>query len=213
MKFFLEDAVFILKGIGITIQLLVGGLLIGFILGGVFSVARYNGIGRFIINRLVSIIRGTPLILQLSLIYFTLPLLTGLNISVVWAGILTFGINSSAYIAEILRAGIESIPKGQFEVSKTLKIPPYYMWKDIILPQVLKTILPALIGEVITLTKETALVATIGAMDIMRSAQVVAAAHFTYFAPLCIAGGYYYILVLTIEYIGKLLEKSHAKDQ
>jgi polar amino acid transport system permease protein len=120
---------------------------------------------------------------------------------------MAFGLNSSAYIAEILRAGIENIPKGQFEAAQTLEIPCYYMWKDIILPQVIKNILPAMVSEVIALLKETALIATIGGMDIMRSAQTIAAEQFTYFIPLCIAGAYYYALVLIIEYVGKIAEK------
>ena len=86
-------------------------------------------------------------------------------------------------------------------------IPNYYLWKDIILPQVLKNIFPAIINEVISLLKETALISTIGGMDLMRHAESLASEQFTYFLPLCIAGGYYYGLVLLIETIGKQAEK------
>ncbi len=87
------------------------------------------------------------------------------------------------------------MPKGQFEAAASLHIPAWYMWKDIILPQVVKNALPALINETIALLKETALISTIGGMDLMRNAQSVSAEHFTYFLPLCIAGFYYYMLV------------------
>lgn len=202
-----QNLLFIGQGTVLTLELLAGGMLIGILLGTILAILRYNGMAKLLINRFVSIIRGTPLILQLSFIYFAVPGLLGLRLDIVVAGILTFGLNSSAYIAEILRSGIENLPKGQFEAAKTLQIPTFYLWKDIILPQVIKNILPALINEMIALLKETALISTIGGMDLMRKAQSIAAEQFTYFLPLCIAGCYYYGLVLLIEYLGKKIEQ------
>jgi polar amino acid transport system permease protein len=196
---------FVGRGVALTMQLLVCGILIGLTFGIFFSVLRYNKFCVTIINRFISILRGTPLILQLSFVYFSIPGLIGIKLNIVAAGILTFGLNSSAYIAEILRAGIESLPKGQFEAAKTLQIPNFYAWKDIILPQVIRNILPAMISEVVALLKETALISTIGGMDIMRAAQMLSAEQFTYFMPLCIAGAYYYGFVLCIEYIARKL--------
>jgi len=197
---------FIGKGILTTSQLLISGFLIGLLLGLLAAVMRYQGIAVLVIGRVISILRGTPLILQLAFVYFVTPGLLGIKLSVTIAGIITFGLNSSAYIAEILRAGIESIPTEQFEAARALNIPTCAMWRDIILPQVIKNILPAMINEVIALLKETALIATIGGVDLMRLAQIVAAEQFTYFMPLSIAGGYYYSLVMLIEYCGKKLE-------
>lgn len=198
---------FIGTGIALTLQLLIGGLLIGTSLGTLLSILRYKKMGTMVIHRMISILRGTPLILQLSLIYFAAPSILGIKLSILTAGIITFGLNSAAYIAEILRAGIENLPKGQFEAAKTLEISTFHTWKDIILPQVFRNILPAMTNEVIALLKETALIATIGGMDIMRTAQTLAAEQFTYFMPLCIAGAYYYGLVLLIEYLGKKIEQ------
>lgn len=198
-----QNILFIGEGCISTLTLLVGGLCIGALLGMVLALLRYQGIGKPVINAFISVMRGTPVILQLSFAYFALPTLIGVKANILAAGLLTFGLNSSAYIAEILRAGIEYLPKGQFEAAKTLQIPGFYLWKDIILPQVIKNVWPALINEIIALLKETALIATIGGMDLMRRAQSVAAEQFTYFIPLCIAGFYYYILVLLIEYLGK----------
>jgi polar amino acid transport system permease protein len=203
----LANLFFIASGILLTLQLLVGGLFIGLVIGAGFAILRYKKILRSMINRIISILRGTPLILQLSFIYFTAPTIFGIKLSVISAGIITFGLNSSAYIAEILRAGIESLPKGQFEAAQALHIPAYPMWKDIILLQVIRNIFPAMVSEVIALLKETALIATIGGMDIMRKSQMLAAEQFTYFMPLCIAGAYYYLLVLSIEYVGKKIER------
>ncbi len=206
MSELVSHILFIGTGIVITLQLLLGGIFIGIMLGTLFAVLRYKGIAAPVINCLISILRGTPLILQLSFVYFTMPLI-GIKLTTITAGILTFGFNSSAYIAEILRAGIESLPKGQFEAAKALQIPSLYMWKDIILPQVIRNILPTMVSEFIALSKETALIATIGGMDIMQKAKILAAEQFTYFMPLIIAGCYYYGLVLFIEYIGKKIEQ------
>lgn len=202
-----QSFIFIGHGIFLTLELLIGGMLIGLALGTGLAILRHKGWIKVIINRFISIMRGTPLILQLSFVYFALPSLMGLRFNILSAGILTFGLNSSAYIAEILRSGIENIPKGQFEAAKTLEIPNFYVWKDIILPQVIKNILPALINETIALLKETALISTIGGMDLMRQAQSIAAEQFSYFLPLCIAGLYYYGFVLLIEYLGQKIEQ------
>lgn len=207
MKELLAHILFIGSGITLTLYLLICGILVGLILGTILSILRYKGIGVLIINRLISILRGTPLLLQLSFIYFSIPGLLGIKLSIIGAGTIAFGLNSAAYIAEIMRAGIESIPAGQFEAAKTLQISNFYIWKDIILPQVIKSILPSLINEMIALLKETALIATIGGTDIMRKAQMVAAEQFTYFMPLCIAGCYYYGMVLLIEFLGKKIEQ------
>jgi polar amino acid transport system permease protein len=129
------------------------------------------------------------------------------KLDVLTTGIIAFGINSSAYVSEILRAGIESLPKGQFEAAYSLGIPPFYMWKDIILPQVAANVFPALVNETVTLLKETALIAMIGGADIMRRSQIIAAGRYDYLTPLCVAGLVYYLLVLGIEFAGRKIEK------
>ncbi|MDR0632594.1 MAG: amino acid ABC transporter permease [Holosporales bacterium] len=196
----------------VTLQMLLGGILISSSIGTLLSVIRFSKskLCTFIIDRFVSIIRGTPLILQLSLIYFSVPGILGVKLSVLSAGVVAFGINSSAYFAEILRSGIESLPKGQFEAAKTLGIPRFYMWKDIIMPQVFINIFPAIINEIIALLKETAMISVIGGMDIMRSSQTIAAEQYEYFVPLCMAGAYYYSLVVFIEFIGRKMENKMA---
>ncbi|MDR0677115.1 MAG: amino acid ABC transporter permease [Holosporaceae bacterium] len=214
MEKIISNIVYVASGIPATLELLLGGVVLGFTIGTVFSIMRYSGICSWFISGFISIIRGTPVILQLSLVYFALPALMGVRLNLLTAGIIAFGLNSSAYVAEILRSGIESIPKGQFEAAKTLGIPVFPMWKDIIMPQIVRNVFPAMVNEIIALLKETALIATIGGMDIMKMSQSIAAEQFEYFVPLCIAGGYYYSLVLFIEYIGKKVEKemSYVKN-
>ena len=198
----IQYVVFIAKGLQLTLSLLFGGLVFGLVFGTSLSILRYMGYGQNLINFFISVMRGTPVILQLSVVYFSFPGLFGFQLSILVAGILTLGLNSAAYIAEIIRGGLQGVSKGQFEAAASLGIPTWFVWKDIILPQVFRNVLPSLINESIALLKETALISTIGGMDLMRKAQSIAAEQFTYFLPLCIAGGYYYGLVLLIEQLG-----------
>ena len=204
---FLDNVLFIGSGLPLTFVLLFGAIFLGIGLGAILAISRHNNLFNKTINVFISIVRGTPLILQISLIYFSVPSFFHIQLNLITSGILAFGLNSSAYVSEILRSGIESIPKGQFEAAKTLNIPLYYTWKDIILPQVIRNILPALTNEIITLFKDTALISTIGGLDVMRKSQVLSAAEFTYFMPLFIAGFYYYIFILIIEFLSKKIEK------
>ncbi len=153
-----------------------------------------------------SIFRGTPLVLQLLIIYFGLPQVLGITIDPYPAAVAAFSLNSAAYISEIIRAGINAIDKGQTEASMALGVPYSKMMKDIILPQAFKNILPALMNEFITLTKESAIVTVIGVQDIMRRAYQVGADTYNYFAPLIFAGLIYYVLVMVLTLLGKGIE-------
>ena len=163
---------YILKGIGVTLQIVVGATILGLVLGVLLALCK---IGKITILRLLadfytSIFRGTPLVLQLMLIYYAIPQLFDIQIDPMPAAILAFGLNSGAYISEIIRGGINAVDKGQLEASLALGIPYTKMMKDIILPQAMKNIMPALMNEFITLNKESAIVTVIGALDIMRRA-------------------------------------------
>lgn len=154
-----------------------------------------------------SIFRGTPLILQLTMIYFATPQLLGYDISALQAGVIAFSLNSAAYTSEIIRAGIMAVDKGQREAALSLGIPYRKMMQDIILPQALKNILPALVNEGIALLKDSALVSIIGAADLMRRANIVAAEKYLYFEPLIIVGLIYYTMVMTMTWLARRLER------
>ncbi|PPE03513.1 amino acid ABC transporter permease [Holospora curviuscula] len=202
-----EQVLFIGKGLGVTLILFFGALAIGGILGISVSVLRRSfKIFRLFVDNVISILRGTPVILQLSFVYFTLPSL-GISIGFLTAGVVTLGINSAAYIGEIFRSGIDALPSGQFEAARVLGVTSYRLWKDIIMPQVLRNVWSSLINESIALLKETALISTIGGTDILKCAKHLGSIQFTYFAPLVIAGVYYYGIVLCIEYCGKYVER------
>lgn len=200
---------FILQGIWVTLLFVFIAAVLGFMLGTIlalFKISKMKVLKGFA-DVYTSIFRGTPLILQLMIIYFAVPQLTGYDIKAFTAGILAFGLNSGAYISEIFRAGIQAVDKGQREAAEALGIPYKEMMKDIILPQAMKNILPALMNEFITLTKESAIVSTIGFLDIMRRAQVVGANTFLYFEPFLVAGLIYYVLVMALTFLGGLLER------
>ena len=205
---------YIAKGIGVTLQIVVGATSLGLILGILLALCK---IGKITVLRLLadfytSIFRGTPLVLQLMIIYYAVPQITGIKIDPMPAAIAAFGLNSGAYISEIIRAGINAVDKGQLEASKALGIPYTKMMKDIILPQAMKNILPSLMNEFITLTKESAIVTVIGALDIMRRAYVVGGSSYRYLEALMIAGVMYYILTLILSFLGKKLEKRMSRS-
>ncbi|MGF2618045.1 amino acid ABC transporter permease [Rossellomorea vietnamensis] len=200
---------FILNGVWVTLLFVLVSGIVGFIIGTILSLFKIGRIKvlKWIADAYTSIFRGTPLILQLMLIYFATPQLTGYDIPPFLAGMLAFGLNSGAYISEIIRAGIQAVDKGQREAAEALAIPYRPMMKDIILPQALKNILPALMNEYITLTKESAIVSTIGFLDIMRRSQIVSANTYTAFEPLIFAGLIYYVLVMGLTLLGRRLER------
>ena len=119
--------------------------------------------------------------------------------------------NSGAYVSENIRAGIESVDKGQFEAAKSLGMPYRVMMQYIIMPQAIRNILPSLVNEAINMVKESSIISVIGVADIMRRANVVSAEQYSYLEPLMVAAICYYILVTTLSLLAKLLEKRLKK--
>lgn len=200
---------YILKGIWVTLQFTLISTIFGFILGTLLSlikISKYK-ILKALAVAYTSIFRGTPLILQLSIIYFATPQLFAYKITALEAGVIAFSLNSAAYISETIRAGIMAVDRGQQEAAISLGIPYKLMMKDIILPQALKNILPALVNESIALLKESALVSTIGAADLLRRGMIVTADKFLYFEPLIIVGIIYYVMVMSLTYLARRLER------
>jgi His/Glu/Gln/Arg/opine family amino acid ABC transporter permease subunit len=210
----LSTTLYIVQGIGITLQYALFALIGGFCIGLLIALLKLgqSRIGQRFADIYVSIFRGTPLLVQLSLAYFALPQLIGHPISAFTAGIIAFSLNSGAYVSEVIRAGIQGIDKGQFEASMALGIPRFMMLKDIIFPQAFRNVFPAFMNEMINLLKETALLSTIGEADIMRRANLVAAEQYNYIQPLLIAASCYYVLVLALSRISSFIERKMNHD-
>jgi len=160
----------LLKGVLTTLSLAGGGVAIGLVLGTLFGVVSSRRLWHPVISPLIRayvfVIQGTPVFVQILLIYFALPDLWGGSLSPATAVLIALGGNSTAYIAQIVRGGINSIPRGQWEAAFVLGYStPGTLW-HIIFPQTLKTTLPALLNEVISLVKETSIVGAIGVCDV-----------------------------------------------
>ncbi len=205
----LSDIYFISSGLIINIQLTILAVFFGILIAitlAIAKVSRYNTL-RLFAAFYTSIFRGTPLIIQLSLIYYVLPSVLGLRINTFTASIISLSLNSGAYVSEIFRSGINSISKGQMEVCTTLGISRYYAYRDIILPQALRQIFPSLVNEVINMLKETSVISIIGEVEILRRAQLVAGQRYDYFVPLITCALSYYIVVLVLVWMASYLEK------
>ncbi len=198
-----------LEGIWVTLKFVSVCIVVGFFIGTLLALCKIANIRvlKAIADVYTSIFRGTPLILQLMIIYFAIPQLIGYDISPFLSAIAAFGLNSAAYVSEIIRAGIQAVDKGQTEAAEALGVPYKPMMLQIILPQALKNILPALMNEFITLTKESAIVSTIGYLDLMRRAQVVGSELYRQFEPLLFAGLIYWVMVYVLTQAGKVVER------
>jgi polar amino acid transport system substrate-binding protein len=200
---------FIIEGIRVTLLFTALSAFLGFIWGTILSLLKISTFKPLVwfANAYTSIFRGTPLLLQIAIVYYATPQLTGYDIPALLAGVITFTLNSGAYISETIRGGILAVDKGQREAALSLGIPYRLMMFDIILPQAIKNILPALINESIALLKDSALVSTIGVADLLRRAQIVGAEKYIYFEPLIFAGVIYYLLVMSLTWGGYILER------
>ena len=205
---------FIAGGVAVTLKFAFFSLLCGLPLGIILAIGKLSN--TFVLEKIATaytaVFRGTPLLVQLGLIFFATPQLTGYPISAFEAGILAFSLNSAAYSSEIIRAGIKAVDPGQWDAAKVLGISTSQTWIKIILPQAIRNILPALVNEMVNLLKESALISIIGEADLLRRAQIVSAEKFLYFEPVIVAASLYFIMVMVISFMAKKLEKrwSHA---
>lgn len=201
---------FLLEGVLVTLKFTICSLLGGMPLGIFLALGKISK--SFSLQKIcqfyTSVFRGTPLLVQLGLVYYSVPQLTGYTISAFEAGILTFSLNSAAYTSEIIRSGIQSIDRGQWEAAQMLGLTYRQTLLGVIFPQVVRTTLPAIVNEIVDLLKESALVATIGEMDLLRRAQIIAAEKYVYFEPLMLIAVCYYIMVLCISSTAKYLERT-----
>lgn len=166
---------YMLAGVGVTLLLTAIGVGIGSVLGTLIALGRLS---RFrvlskLMSAYVTFFRGTPLMVQLLLIYMGLPFVLGRPIGEWPAAVIGLGLNSAAYVAEIVRAGIQSVDRGQREAGLAIGLPPHKVMRLIVLPQAFRKILPALGNEFIALLKDSSLVSVISMEDLMRRADIV----------------------------------------
>lgn len=192
---------YFLKGTVNTLLLSLLATTIGFLLGMILALLRINSsknwflkLLRILAGAYIELIRGTPLLVQLLLIFNATT-----EMSRYAAGVIALSLNSAAYVAEIIRAGIQSIDKGQMEAARSLGLSSFITYKEIILPQAVKNILPALGNEFIVLIKETAIVSMVGIVDLMYGVSIVQSKTYKPVPPLIVALLIYLALTLTLS--------------
>ena len=209
---------YILEGLKNTLVIAFFDILIGIILGILISLVknRYkeNGKGKIlngIANIYVTIIRGTPAVLQLMILYYVIFKKVDINIVIV--GIISFGLNSAAYVSEIIRAGIDSVDIGQKEAARSLGLSYKQEMFNIVLPQAIKNVLPALGNEFITLLKETSVAGYIGITELIKASDIIASNTFDYFFPLIIVAIIYLILTLGLSKLLGVFERKFKNEK
>jgi polar amino acid transport system permease protein len=198
LNFIIKSMPFLLEGSIMTVQLTVITLVLGTILGIITALFKLtkNIFLRTLSTLYTWIFRGTPMILQLFFFYYALPMM-GVNLTPFTAAVIGLSLNCGAYMAEIIRGGILSVDKGQFEASKALGFTYLQTMSKIILPQTLRIIIPPVGNEFITMLKDTSLVSTIAMVELMRSAVQISSTTFKY-TEMLLAAAFLYLVMTTI---------------
>lgn len=209
LELFVKYRYYYFQGIKNTILLSFFALFIGSFLGFLLGVMRLskNKIMKFISSVYVEAIRGTPILVQIYLVYFGSYALLGIDIDKFLSALIAVALNSAAYVAEIIRSGIQSIDKGQTEASRSLGVSESDTMRYIILPQAIKNILPALGNEFVTLIKETSVASIIGTADLMYSSKIVTSKSMAPFTPYVVIAIIYFILTFTISQLVAYFER------
>lgn len=201
---------------GYTLLLSALGVIFGVIIGLIICLLRLHDVSilRWIGTAYVEVIRGTPMLVQLMIIYYGLALTFGITFSPLQAGIITLSINSGAYLAEIFRAGIQGVDRGQLEAARSLGMGRGAAMRFIVLPQAFKAVLPAIGNEFVTIIKESSIISVIGMVDIMYQASVVKNITYQGMNPFLIAAAIYFVLTFILsKLLGRLERKLGASDR
>ena len=204
---------YLLKGLGNTLLITAVAVVVGILLGFLLAYIRttHDKTGRwkaanFIAHLYITIIRGTPMVLQLLIVYFVV--FASVNVPKIIVAFIAFGLNSGAYVAEIIRAGLMSIDEGQYEAGASLGFSYTQTMLYFILPQAIKNVLPALGNEMIVLLKETSVAGYIAMDDLTRGADIIRSQTYSAFTPLLMAAAIYLFFVLIFDSMVKKLERN-----
>lgn len=209
----IRDFPILLKGLYLTLEVTVVSLLIGSIVGllvGLIRTTRNRPLN-ITASAYIEIFRNTPALVQLMWVYYCLPILTGWSFSAKVSVILTLGFNASAYIAEIVRGGVNSIDQGQFEAARCLGLSRTRTMTVVILPQAFARMQPAFVNEAITLIKYSSLVSVLGVADLTYQANVVSTTTFRPIEIFTVTAAIYFLLCYALSYVALWLEKRRAR--
>lgn len=212
LQFMISIIPTLLKGLLTTVEITTLSLLIGLVIGlilGLFSISK-NGFLKYIATVYIDIIRGTPSLVQILFIYLGIPSALGIKIPVFTAAIIAISINAGAYLAEIFRAGINSIEKGQMEAGRSLGFSYGQTMKLIILPQAVRRMIPAFVNQFIISLKDTSLLMVIGVTELTMQGQSIYAVNFKAFEVLFMVGLLYFVTIYMLSYVSRWLERRLA---
>ena len=200
----------ILQGATVTLEIFFVTLILSLPIGALAALGRISSFAplRYLMEFYVWIMRGTPLMLQLLFVYFALPMV-GIMLPDVAAALLAFTLNYAAYFAEIFRAGIQAIPRGQYEAAKALGLKHWQMMRHVIFPQVLRVVLPPISNETINLVKDTSLIYILAMNDLLRVARTIVQREFD-MTPFVIAGAFYLAMTAVLTWVFKKLEQRYG---
>lgn len=199
----------LLDGLKMTLLITVVALVIATIIGMVVGLINisHNKILRGIATVYIDIIRGTPLIVQAFFIYFGLPSALDFKIGAVTAGIIAISLNAGAYMAEIFRAGIISIDKGQMEAARSLGLPYSKAMIKVVLPQAIRRMIPAIINQFIISLKDTSILSVIGIQELTQSGEIIIASTYKAFPIWTMVAIAYIIVIMTLSTLSRMLER------
>lgn len=211
---FLSDySYYFLTGTVNTVLIAFLTVIFGVVIGTLLALMKIssNGIFKFIASAYIEFIRGTPILVQALIFFYLIQIpdfkLFGLDMARFIPGVIALSVNSGAYVAEIIRAGIQAVDKGQMEASRSLGFTSGQSMRYIIIPQAIKNILPALGNEFIVVIKESSILSVIGIVELMRSADIVKSAIYRPFEPLLVAAVIYFILTFTLSRVLGIAER------
>ncbi|SET47914.1 amino acid ABC transporter permease [[Clostridium] polysaccharolyticum] len=202
----------LLSGLGVTLQLAITGIIFASIIGIVCAIINVskNKYLKIITSIYINIIRGTPFLVQAYIIYFGLPGAFGIRMSELTAGIIAISLNAGAYMAEIIRGGIEAVDKGQMEAARSLGLSSRKAMRKIILPQALRTMTPSLINQFIITLKDTSILSIIGIRELTMAGKLVIAKNYESMAMWSLVALYYFIIIYVITKISRYIERKTA---
>lgn len=195
-------------GLLTTVKICLLAMLLGIVLGGALglgSLSRWKPL-RWAVMAYVDFIRGTPLLVQIFLVYFALPVV-GINLPEFWAGVIALGLNAAGFIAEIVRAGVGSIESGQSEAARSIGMRHSQILFHILLPQSLRSIVPPTTNELITLVKGSALLSVISVYELTRAGQAIISVHFAPLEIYLLIALYYYATISALAWFSRYLER------
>ena len=203
-----QSVPFLLKGALYTVQVSLLAITFGLLLGWMFGLAAVSSLRwlRAITWAYVQFIRGTPLLVQIFLIYFGLPVF-GVDIPAFWSGVIALGLNSGGFQAEIVRAGIESIDRGQTEAARSIGMSRFQALVFILVPQAIRRVIPPLTNELITLTKSSSLLSAIAALELTHAGQLIIARTFAPFEIYAAVAVLYLVMIALLSRASALLER------